>query len=64
MNINGEVPEFRNILVAVNSGIPETNKYFQPLCSSTAGMAIKMTDKVLKWIRKNMERVDTPTSTS
>ena len=59
MNINGEVPEYRYILVAVYVGSYQTNKYFQPGCTSTAGRAIKITDKVLKWIRKNMQRVDT-----
>ena len=59
MNIGGEVPEYRNILVAVNSGHYQTSKYFQPTCTSTAGIAIKMTDKILNWIRKNMQRIDT-----
>ena len=48
----------RNILVAVHAGGYHTNKYFQPICTSIAGRAHKMTDKVLKWIRKNMQRVD------
>ena len=47
-----------NILVAVNAGYYETQKYFQPPCTSVAGRAHKITDKVLKWIRKNMERYD------
>ena len=59
MNIYGEVPEYRNILVAVISGHAITNEYFQPICSSNAGIAVKMTNKVLNWIRKNMQRVDT-----
>ena len=49
----------QNILVAVNAGYYETQKYFQPACTSVAGRAHKITDKVLKWIRKNMERYDT-----
>ena len=49
----------QNILVAVNAGYWPTQKYFQPQCSSVAGRAHKITDKVLKWIRKNMERYDT-----
>ena len=54
MNIYGEPEQDRYILVAVHSGSIQTNKYFQPTCSSTAGRAVKMTEKVLKWIRKVM----------
>ena len=49
----------QNILVAVHAGSYDTSKYFQPACSSRASRAHKITDKVLTWILKNMERYDT-----
>ena len=49
----------QNILVAVHAGGYETFKYFQPACSTVANRAHKITDKVLAWIIRNMERYDT-----
>ena len=50
----------QNILVAVHYGAQDifSRQYFQPPCSSVASRAHKITDKVLAWIRKNMERYD------
>ena len=50
----------QHILVAVHYGAQDifSRQYFQPPCSSVASRAHKITDKVLAWIRKNMERYD------
>ena len=56
-----EISGDQNILVGVHSGGYKSGRYFQPVCSTMASRAHKMTDKVLAWIRINMERYDTNT---
>ena len=48
----------KNILVGVvSAGIPSKD-YFEPPCSSTSTVAYKITENILAWIRKNMQRYD------
>ena len=46
------------VLVGVFSAIVKNKDYLEPPCSSVSTVAHKITENILAWIRKNMQRYD------